>query len=156
MSTTAEIRRQNLINLIEEFGTQEAVAARAGTSQVYISQLRTSARDSKTGRPREVGARLARNLEQGCGKVTGWMDVEHVKPTDAGQVEGALSVTPKDVAGHAVEDFHRPYIVQTASVWPFTLFSYSEWLGLPAKTRDSFENEIAGALLRHRQTATGT
>lgn len=153
MSTTADIRRQNLINLIDEFGTQEAVAARAATSQVYISQLRTSAPDSKTGRPREIGPRLARKLERGCGKPDGWMDVAHT----GGQAQQAISVTPKAVAGHAVEDFSRPYIVPAAAAaWPFTLFSYAEWLSLPDKTRDSFENEIAGALMRHRQTATGT
>lgn len=156
MSTTADIRRQNLIRLIEEFGTQEAVAARAGTSQVYISQLRTNARDSKTGRPREVGARLARNLEHGCGKATGWMDVEHATLDVDGQSKDQISVTPMDVTGHAVEDLKRPYIVQTASAWPFTLFSYADWLSLPAKTRESFEDEIAGALIRHQKTASGT
>lgn len=152
MSTTAEIRRQNLINLIDEFGTQDAVAARAGTSQVYLSQLRTSAPDSKTGRPREIGARLARKLEQGCGKDTGWMDVSHHAP--AGGVARAQKSSAAANA-HRVSDFERPYIVQAETAWPFTLFSYSDWLGLPAKTRESFEDEIAGALIRHRQTASG-
>lgn len=77
MSTTAEIRLGNLKTLIEEFGTQEDVAERAGTSQVYLSQLRNKSLDSKTGRPREIGARLARKLESGCNKPIGWMDVVH-------------------------------------------------------------------------------
>lgn len=138
--------------LIEEFGTQDAVAALATTSQVYLSQLRTSAPDSKTGRPREIGARLARKLEQGCGKPTGWMDVPHVTSNAVGSAQDA------DVSGNTniVMDPHRPYLVQTDTVWPFTLFTYSDWLALPTKMRDSFENEIAGAMFRHRQTATGT
>lgn len=153
MSTTAEIRRQNLIALIEEFGTQDAVAALATTSQVYLSQLRTSAPDSKTGRPREIGARLARKLEQGCGKETGWMDVPHPTVINAGQNDKDNRASDN---ANKVMDSRRPYIVQADPVWPFTLFTYSEWLGLPAKIRESFEDEIAGAMLRHRQTASGT
>lgn len=153
MSTTAEIRRQNLIALIEEFGTQDAVAALATTSQVYLSQLRTSAPDSKTGRPREIGARLARKLEQGCGKETGWMDVPHSTVINAGKNDQDKRAFDN---ANKIMDPRKPYIVQSEAVWPFTLFTYSDWLGLPAKMRESFEDEIAGAMLRHQQTASGT
>jgi len=74
MKTIAEIRLGNLERLIEEFGTAEAVAERSGTSPIYLSQIRNEAKDSKTGKPRQIGDPLARKLEAGCEKELGWMD----------------------------------------------------------------------------------
>lgn len=50
----------------------------------------------------------------------------------------------------------RPVLQAVASkndVWPFTLFSSSEWFSLDEKIRHEFENSIAGAIARARQTA---
>ena len=77
VQTIAEIRLANLELLIAELGSSDAVAHAGETSPVYISQLRTQASDSKTGRPRQIGDPLARRLEAGCGKERGWMDHEH-------------------------------------------------------------------------------
>lgn len=77
MKTIADIRLENLELLIEEIGSGEAVAEKAGTSPVYLSQLRHKAIDSKTGKPRQIGDPLARKLEGGCGKEVGWMDNSH-------------------------------------------------------------------------------
>lgn len=83
MKTVAEIRRENLEILALEFGTVDAVAEKAATSPVYLSQIKNRAVDSKTGRPREMGTKVARKLEKGCGKQPGWMD------TDPGAVKEA-------------------------------------------------------------------
>lgn len=74
MKTIAEIRLENLELLVEEFETADAVAERCGTSAVYLSQIRNQAKDSKTGKPRQIGDPLARKLETGCDKEIGWMD----------------------------------------------------------------------------------
>lgn len=76
MKTIAEIRLGNLELLIDEFGTADAVAEKSGTSAIYLSQIRNQAKDSKTGKPRQVGDDLARKLEAGCNKELGWMDHE--------------------------------------------------------------------------------
>lgn len=77
MKTIAEIRLVNLELLISEFKTAEAVANKANTNPVYLSQIRNRTPDSKTKRPREIGEPLARKLELACGKERGWMDHEH-------------------------------------------------------------------------------
>lgn len=77
MKTIAEIRHDNLLLLLQEIGTAEALANLVESSAVYISQLRNKALDSKTKKPRQIGDPLARKLESRCGKEIGWMDHEH-------------------------------------------------------------------------------
>lgn len=77
MKTISEIRLDNLRLLIEEFGTQDNVAEKSGASPVYLSQIKNETPDMKTGRPRQMGDRMARKLELGCDKPIGWMDKTH-------------------------------------------------------------------------------
>ena len=79
MKPIGEIRLKNLETLIREFGTMEALAVAAGTTSVYLSQVRRRAIDVKTGRPREIGSRMARRLEAAGPnpKPKGWMDAEY-------------------------------------------------------------------------------
>lgn len=77
MKTVAEIRHDNLLLLLEEIGTAEALAHLVESSPIYISQLRNKALDSKTKKPRQIGDALARKLESSCQKEIGWMDHEH-------------------------------------------------------------------------------
>lgn len=76
MATSKELRIENLRALVAEFKTADAVAQRAATAPMYLSQILNGAK-SATGRPRGVGDALARRLEQGCGKEIGWMDKQH-------------------------------------------------------------------------------
>ena len=89
VKTIADIRHDNLLELIEEFGSAEALAEAADTSPVYLSQLRNKAPDSKTGKPRQIGDPLARKLEAAACKPVGWMDNVHHWPA---QVQTVLSV----------------------------------------------------------------
>lgn len=77
MKTIAEIRRDNLALLTDEFGSQDKVAELAETSSVYLSQIRNEAPDAKTGKPRQMGDPMARKIEAGCSKERGWMDHPH-------------------------------------------------------------------------------
>lgn len=77
MKTIAEIRLENLEALIKELGTQDKVAEAAGTSSVYLSQIKNKAADAKTGKLRQMGDDMARKIEIGCGKEVGWMDNNH-------------------------------------------------------------------------------
>lgn len=77
MKTVDEIRLENLLLLIDEKGTQEAVAEAGGTSSVYLSQIKNRTPDKKTGKLRQMGDDMARKLEEGCKKERGWMDNVH-------------------------------------------------------------------------------
>tara|TARA_B100001105_G_scaffold255409_2_gene254689 strand:+ start:1233 stop:1781 length:549 start_codon:yes stop_codon:yes gene_type:complete len=94
VSTTAEYRRQALEILINEVGSAERLADLANTNAVYLSQIRNRARDTKTGREREMGSRMARKLEACMGKPAGWMDSprELAEPMQA--VLGGFSPAP--------------------------------------------------------------
>lgn len=80
MKTISDIRRENLDALARQLGSVDAVAAASSTSPVYLSQIKNQALDSKTGKPRQMGSALARKLEVGCNKPSGWMDTDHQSP----------------------------------------------------------------------------
>jgi SOS-response transcriptional repressor LexA len=68
---THSIRLENLQCLISEAGTKAELARRTGVSEAYLSQITSD----KIGR--NVGKDIARRLEKGMHKPTGWMDVPH-------------------------------------------------------------------------------
>lgn len=88
MATIKETRLENLRSLVAEFRTADAVAQRAATAPMYLSQILTGAKSS-TGKARGIGDALARRLEAGCGKELGWMDRPHppIGQSGARQVE---------------------------------------------------------------------
>lgn len=96
MKTIAEIRLENLKSLVRENGSQDKVAELAGSSAVYLSQLLNSAKDTKTGKPRQIGDDMARKLESGCAKEVGWLDNVHgayiANPTNTTEVVAAEPV----------------------------------------------------------------
>lgn len=73
---TKEIRRSNLLLLIEENKTQAALSERSGVPVAYINQIVNRRADS-SGTPRGMGHKTARQLEDKCLKPKGWMDVPH-------------------------------------------------------------------------------
>lgn len=79
MQAIGSIRLANLELLIREAGTMDALAEAVGSSPIYLSQIRNRALDTKTKRPRELGTRLARRLEEAMDppKPAGWMDQPH-------------------------------------------------------------------------------
>ena len=54
MKTCSEIRHANLLALIDKAGSIQAVAEKLGKDHAQISQLKTQAKHSKTGKPRYV------------------------------------------------------------------------------------------------------
>ena len=75
--TIEEIRRSNLLLLIEEYsGIQAEVARLAKTAPAHISQIVTRF-VRPNGNMAIIGSKLARKFEAGCGKPKGWMDVLH-------------------------------------------------------------------------------
>lgn len=83
--TIDEIRRANLIALIDEIGSARALGDLAAISPSMISQWKTGAPDSKTGKPRQLSSDTCRRLEKAGKKPRGWMDTHH---SDAGAHSG--------------------------------------------------------------------
>lgn len=71
-----QIRLRNLRSLISESGTIANLARLSETAPAYLSQILNSLPTS-TGKPRSVGDKLARKLEQALTRPYGWMDKDH-------------------------------------------------------------------------------
>lgn len=77
MMSIDDIRHQNLSALVEIFGGQRTLGDATGKNPAQISQWINRSPDSKTGKPRVVGGRSAREIEHILGLQAGWMDVTH-------------------------------------------------------------------------------
>lgn len=76
--TIEEIRRTNLLLLVEEHeGVQARVAKLTNTPTSHLSQIITRF-TRPDGKVVIIGSKLARKIEQGCGKPEGWLDVLHI------------------------------------------------------------------------------
>jgi hypothetical protein len=89
------IRRINLIGLIAEFGTIEALARATGSVANYLSQIKSGSRN--------MGDALARQMESRMAKEMGWMDSPHfaspeatMSATEALQILDALSAEDRE------------------------------------------------------------
>jgi len=83
-----DIRRDNLRTLISEFKTIAAVAEMSDTSEKYLSEVLRQKGN------RSIGSKVAKKLEDGCGKPPGWMDIDH---SDSVQEEGELTATEAEL-----------------------------------------------------------
>lgn len=71
----AEIRKENMLSLIEGYKTQTEFAELVNTDPAYISQLKKGAK--KTGERITMGDTLARSIETALNLPYGWMDRQH-------------------------------------------------------------------------------
>lgn len=77
MKTIKDIRHENLMLVIKELGTQQALADLLERSHAQINQLVTRAIVSATGNRRSVSEKMAREIELKANKPAGWMDTDH-------------------------------------------------------------------------------
>jgi phage repressor protein C with HTH and peptisase S24 domain len=84
MKSVEELRRINLDKLIQETPdkTIEQVAEKAGCNATYLRQVKNQHIVTSNGKPATMGKIVARRLEAGFGKFTGWMDVDHDNSED--------------------------------------------------------------------------
>lgn len=68
-----DYRKLNTLMLIKEVGSVSALAALAGSSQSYLSQI------VGPNAKREMGDDIARRLEYVCKKPHGWIDEIHIE-----------------------------------------------------------------------------
>lgn len=108
MKTIDEIRQANLAKLVAESGGTGAFAQLIERSQSQVSQWLTGAKNSATGKPRVIGSASCRYIEEKLGKVTGWLDQEHV-------IEGSTANTGHSlVLTRHADDEERSDFVQVA------------------------------------------
>ncbi len=77
MQTISETRLVRLQMLVKRFGDSLANLNEAlglDRTDATLSQIRTRAKHSKTGKPRVMGDDLARKIEERLGLEQGWMD----------------------------------------------------------------------------------
>lgn len=74
MQTINDIRRDRLLLLIKEHGSQAALARVTGKNPAQISQWVNRSPSSSSGKPRVMDSATARELERVCRKPPGWMD----------------------------------------------------------------------------------
>lgn len=77
MKPVEDIRRANLLLLIQEAGNAARLAALTDTPAPYISQVSRGVSNSKGKGPRVMGNDVARRMEAKMGKPRGWMDQDH-------------------------------------------------------------------------------
>lgn len=87
MRSIREIRHHQLMVLITQMGSIQAVADQLGKSHSQISQLRNQLAHSTSGKPRGIGDDLAREIEKKFDRPYGWMD-QLAEPEDS-NVESA-------------------------------------------------------------------
>ncbi len=95
MKTISEIRRDNLLLLIAEYGSLAALNEKLGLTRTdaTLSQIKNGSPDSRTGVAKAMGESVARRIENALSLETGWMDnsqIPHSYRTN--RLAAALSV----------------------------------------------------------------
>ncbi len=88
MQPVEEVRRANLLLLIQEAGSAAKLAALSGLAAPYISQVSRAVPNSKGKGARVMGPDVARRLETKMGKPRGWMDTDHSALNIAADLNG--------------------------------------------------------------------
>lgn len=108
MSTVEENRRQRLILLEKEYGTQVALAEKIGKSPAQISQWKNASKYSGSEKRRVMDRSTARHIEKMTGKPDGWMD----QPATVANKAPTLTVVASNVeAAPELRDTRRIPVV---------------------------------------------
>lgn len=86
------IRHANLIALVREHGSQSAFGAAVGRTKEQINPLFKGTKG--------IGPKLARDIEELCGKPKYWMDESHLETQDeelAQLIQRGVEECPEDV-----------------------------------------------------------
>jgi phage repressor protein C with HTH and peptisase S24 domain len=103
MQTIDEIRRRNLAVLVQSAGSIQKVADAIGRSHSQVSQIKTSAKSTATGKPRAMGDAMARAMEKAFQLERGWMDNAHSGSAGLDAGDGQVLIRRLDLeaaAGH--------------------------------------------------------
>lgn len=109
MKTVEEVRRERLAQLRAEAGSLVALNTKLGLNarDATLSQILNAAKNSRTGTPKQMGSKLARELELACGKEVGWMDtdpalLERQMPQELQQLVSELEMMQERQRAHVI------------------------------------------------------
>jgi hypothetical protein len=108
MKTVAEIRRENLQELIDQTGSIAELNERMGWDRTdpRLTRIRNANVRGDRGKPFQMGDAMAREIERAMGLEEGWMDNVHRRVTtlETGEEQIDYAVTgapaPRPAAGH--------------------------------------------------------
>lgn len=108
-------RRRRLAILVEEAGSQAALAEKIGKAPAQISQWIRALPDSKTGKPRSMSKEAAREVEARVGRPSGWMDQPISQAVSSDEIAAAHPSIP---FWHAPDAVRVPLLSNGASMGP--------------------------------------
>lgn len=107
MPTIADIRHANLLLLIGDgHGAVKRFATKIDRDPSQVSQLKTRAKHSKSGEPRDIGDDIARHIEAMLKLTPGWLDTPQSEVPATGDWLPPESGGPVDLA-QAMSESHN-------------------------------------------------
>lgn len=119
MQTIEDVRHANFLALIERYGGIQPLSNLLDRTHSQLSQWKTRAKHSRTGKPRNIGSDTCRYIEKTLGLPDNWMDSPHVR-SDAVDINDARQTS---VTG-----------------WPFKTVSYSRFDLLPKEAQAEIDS----------------
>jgi hypothetical protein len=147
MKTVSDNRRDWLEFLIQEHGSISALNIALGRvkTDATLSQIRSKSAHSRTGAPRAMGEKIARDFEQKLGLAHGSLD-------------GPAPGTAKEV-GQAVEGLQvyasNNIATYRPNRWPFLTVKPEDWDRIPFATRQMIELQIKALTPAPQNTGPG-
>lgn len=131
MKTVSDNRREWLEHLIQRHGSISAlnIALDRVKTDATLSQIRNKSTHNRTGAPRTMGEKIARDIEARLGLDHGTLD----GPAPASQTGDSPT------QGHQVNE---PLASYTVKSWPFLSVTQEDWSRIPFATRQMLEMQI--------------
>lgn len=140
MRTIEDIRHSNFIALIEQHGGIKPLADVLERTHSQLSQWKTRAINSGTGKPRNISGQTCRYIEKRLGLPELWMDV------DRAQDSRQDAYVPTIVALREEAPSYAP--------WPFRSISRDRLMALPEEARHEID-QILGFHVSQWESKTG-
>lgn len=144
MKTVSDNRREWLEHLIDRHGSISALnmALDRVKTDATLSQIRNKSTHNRTGAPRTMGEKIAREIEAKLGLTHGTLD-------------GPAPPSKLEVTGSSSHRGKEPPALDSEMPWPFLSVSQDEWNRIPFAARQILELQIksVAASLGNRKAA---
>lgn len=129
--TVFEHRRDNLLQLIERYGTQEALQRATGIAASVLSRMKSWDPAGNNPSHKRIGEKLARQFEETLKLPAYWMDTAHT-PEEVAGVK-VVSSRLSSLASLAMSaPAHRPVSVDTSALSPIQVATHDTLVKLMA------------------------
>ncbi len=131
MKTVSDNRREWLEHLIHRHGSISAlnIALDRVKTDATLSQIRNKSTHNRTGAPRTMGERIARDIEAKLG-------------LDHGTLDGPAPNHDADKSPLHSHHAAEPAAIYAVNSWPFLSVTREDWSRIPFATRQMLEMQI--------------